>query len=137
LIKILFGRGSSGVALSTAFGHYLRYYVGCDFHWKNGGAYSFASFPTSTQDLPLPKPTERVVFLSKWRYYQNTCTASYSFAWRNWNEWEADIDWMALNGFNLILAFAGQEIVWQALWRSYGVSDSGLQQYFSGKSFHS
>jgi alpha-N-acetylglucosaminidase len=44
---------------------------------------------------------------------------------------------MALNGFNLILAFAGQEIVWQALWRSYGVSDSGLQQYFSGKSFHS
>lgn len=128
-------RGSSGVALSTAFGHYLRYYTNSDFHWEDGGGYSFLSFPSSLEAMPIPSEKERTVFLSKWRYYQNTCTASYSFAWKNWNQWEADIDWMALNGFNLPLAFTGQEIVWQKLWRQYGVSDAGLQQYFTGPAF--
>jgi alpha-N-acetylglucosaminidase len=42
---------------------------------------------------------------------------------------------MALNGFNLPLAFTGQEIVWQQLWKDYGVSDSGLQEYFTGPAF--
>ena len=126
-------RGSSGIALSTAFGHYLRYYTNSDFHWEKGGSYSFEAFPKSSDGLPIPASKERVVFLSKWRYYQNTCTASYSFAWRTWQSWEMEIDWMAMNGFNLPLAFTGQEIVWQKLWRFYGVSDQGLQAYFSGK----
>jgi hypothetical protein len=77
-------RGSSGVALSTAFGHYLRYHTNSDFHWEDGGGYSFSSFPSSSAGLPVPGEKERVVFLSKWRYYQNTCTASYSFAWKTW-----------------------------------------------------
>ena len=128
-------RGSSGVALSTAVGYYFRYYTNSDFHWEDGGGYSFKSFPSSADQLPIPEAKERIVFLSKWRYYQNTCTASYSFAWKTWEQWEADIDWMALNGFNLPLAFTGQEIVWQKLWRQYGVSDEGLQQYFTGPAF--
>jgi alpha-N-acetylglucosaminidase len=128
-------RGSSGVALSTAVGHYLRYYTFVDFHWEDGGGYSFSSFPSSLSSLPIPSKKERVVFLSKYRYYQNTCTASYSFAWKTWNQYEADIDWMAMNGFNLPLAFTGQEIIWQLLWKQYGVSDEGLQEYFSGPAF--
>lgn len=128
-------RGSSGVALSTAFGYYLRYYTNCDFHWENGGGYSFGSFPSTPEALPIPTAKERIVFLSKWRYYQNTCTASYSFVWKDWEQWEADIDWMAMNGFNLPLAFTGQELVWQKLWRQYGVSEAGLDQYFTGPAF--
>lgn len=113
----------------------MKYYTNCDMHWENGGNFSFQSFPKSVDMMPLPKATERVVFLSKYRYYQNTCTASYSFAWKTWAQWEHDIDWAAMNGYNLPLAFTGQEIVWQALWRSYGVSDTGLEQYFSGPAF--
>lgn len=85
--------------------------------------------------MPIPTTKERVVALSKLRYYQNTCTASYSFAWKNWQVWEQEIDWMAMNGYNLPLAFTGQEIVWQQLWESYGVSASGLQEYFTGPAF--
>ncbi|RYH29449.1 alpha-N-acetylglucosaminidase [archaeon] len=128
-------RGSSGVALSTAFGHYLRYYLNCDFHWEDGGDYSFASFPKSASELPILTEKVRVTFLSKWRYYQNTCTASYSFVWKTWSQHEREIDWAAMNGFNLPLAFVGQEIVWQKLWKSYGVSDEGLAAYFSGPAF--
>ena len=128
-------RGSSGVALSAAFGYYVRYFLNCDFHWQNGGDYSFENFPTSLSEIPIPKGVTRVPFIAKYRYYQNTCTASYSFAWRDWTSWEQEIDWMAMSGINLPLAFTGQEIVWAKLWKSYGVSQSGVDSFFTGPAF--
>jgi len=38
---------------------------------------------------------------------------SYSFAWWNWTQWEQAIDWMAMNGINLPLAFTAGEAIWQ------------------------
>lgn len=52
-------------------------------------------------------------FAFRFRYYQNVCTVSYSFAFWDWKRWEREIDWMALNGFNLPLAFTGQEAIFQ------------------------
>lgn len=49
----------------------------------------------------------------RYRYYQNVCTHSYSFVWWDWARWEQEIDWMALNGINLALAWNGQEAIWQ------------------------
>lgn len=49
----------------------------------------------------------------RYRYYQNVCTQSYSFVWWDWARWEQEIDWMALNGINLALAWSGQEAIWQ------------------------
>jgi hypothetical protein len=85
--------------------------------------------------MPIPATKERITFLSHYRYYQNTCTASYSYVWKTWKQWEEDIDWMVMSGINLPLAFTGQEIVWKKLWESYGVSEQGLQQYFTGPAF--
>ncbi|PWA34096.1 alpha-N-acetylglucosaminidase [Artemisia annua] len=31
----------------------------------------------------------------------------------DWERWEKEIDWMALQGINLPLAFTGQESIWQ------------------------
>lgn len=53
------------------------------------------------------------MFISRFRYYQNVCTFSYSSVWWDWPRWEREIDWMALNGINLPLAFTGQEALWQ------------------------
>lgn len=128
-------RGSSGVALSAAFGHYLRYIVKSDFHWEYAGNYSFGTFPVDLSEMPIPSTLIRITFLGKYRYYQNTCTASYSFAWRDWTAWEQEIDWMAMSGINLPLAFTGQEIVWQKLWQSYGVSQAGIDAFFTGPAF--
>jgi hypothetical protein len=44
------------------------------------------------------------------RYYQNVCTVSYSMAWWDWARWERELDWMALNGINLALAFTGKAL---------------------------
>lgn len=129
-------RGSSGPALSAAVGHYFKYYLKCDIYWENGGGYQLETFPKASVDFPIPVDKERIVFMSKERYYQNTCTASYTFAWRDWTSYEQEIDWMAFNGINLPLAFTGQEFVWAALYRGqYGVSEKGLAEFFSGPAF--
>ena len=36
-------------------------------------------------------------------------TASYSSAFWDWRRWEREIDWMALHGVNLPLAFTGAQ----------------------------
>lgn len=56
---------------------------------------------------------KQTVFILRFRYYQNVCTVSYSSVWWDWPRWEREIDWMALNGINLPLAFTGQEALWQ------------------------
>ena len=40
-----------------------------------------------------------------------------SFAWWDWKRWEKEIDWMALQGINLPLAFTGQEAIWQKVFQ--------------------
>jgi hypothetical protein len=37
--------------------------------------------------------------------------------WWDWRRWEKEIDWMALQGINLPLAFTGQEAVWQKVFK--------------------
>jgi len=51
----------------------------------------------------------------------------------NWTRWEKEIDWMALNGVNLPLAFTGQEYVWQQVFRGFNLTDEEISQYFSGR----
>ena len=55
------------------------------------------------------------------RYHQNVCTPGYTFAFWQWPQWEAHIDWMALNGVNLPLAFTAQEAVWNTVYRKVGL----------------
>ena len=45
--------------------------------------------------------------------FQNVCVYSYTFAFWQWPDWERHIDWMALNGINLPLAFTAQEEIWR------------------------
>ncbi|KAK0140579.1 Alpha-N-acetylglucosaminidase [Merluccius polli] len=69
------------------------------------------------------------------RYYQNVCTVSYSSVWWDWARWEREIDWMALNGINLPLAFTGQEALWQEVYRALGLNQTEIEEFFSGPAF--
>ena len=129
-------RGSSGPALTAGVGAFFKNHLKCDVYWENGGGYSFGNFPANTDDIPIPQTFERHVFMSHKRYYQNTCTASYTFVWRSEQSYLQEIDWMAFNGINLPLAFTGQEFVWFRLYHDvYGVSLEGMDKFFSGPAF--
>lgn len=49
--------------------------------------------------------------------YQKFKFSTDSFVWWDWERWEKEIDWMALQGVNLPLAFTGQETIWQKVFK--------------------
>lgn len=71
----------------------------------------------------------------RFRYYQNVCTTSYSFVWWNWEQWSKHIDWMAMNSFNLVLAFNGQEAIWERVYKKLNMTQQEIDEHFSGPAF--
>ena len=55
--------------------------------------------------------------------------------WWPWERWERELDWMALNGINLALAFAGQELAAQHAFARFGLSEQDMASFFSGPAF--
>lgn len=120
-------RGSSPIALTRGAYAYL----------KDTGVASL-SWEGARVDLPSrlpPLETGRITTPFQHRAYMNTCTFGYTTPWWTWARWEREIDWMALHGIDMPLAMEGQEFVWRALWREYGVTDAELGAYFSGPAF--
>lgn len=72
----------------------------------------------------------------RFRYYQNVCTSSYTYVWWTWEDWSRHIDWMALNGINLPLAFTGQEAIWDRVYRQVlNITDAEINEHFTGPAF--
>lgn len=62
-------------------------------------------------------------------------TFSYTSAFWTWEEWEAQLDWMALRGVNLPLAWVGQEKILVEVFREIGLTDDEILTYLSGPAF--
>eukprot|EP00300_Choanocystis_sp_HF-7_P024069 c25466_g1_i1.p1 GENE.c25466_g1_i1~~c25466_g1_i1.p1 ORF type:complete len:842 (-),score=191.56 c25466_g1_i1:50-2575(-) len=128
--------GNSGVALATGVMYYLRNYANLSISWgyetEDGWSCDNLNFPKL---FPEPTQTEMVVSPYLYRYYENVCTVSYSMAWWDWRRWEREIDWMALSGINLPLAFGGQEWIWTKVYKTLGLTDDELNQFYSGPAF--
>ncbi|XP_022102905.1 alpha-N-acetylglucosaminidase-like [Acanthaster planci] len=120
--------GTTGVAAAWGFHHYLKHYCGCHISWAGNQL----NIPST---LPTVKPALKITSPNRFRYYQNVCTVSYSFAWWNWTRWEREIDWMAMNGINLPLAFNAQEAIWQKVYLNMGFTQKDLDTHFGGPAF--
>jgi alpha-N-acetylglucosaminidase len=118
-------RGNSALSLSFGLNWYLKY-----------TCHGSVSLNGNQLDLPntLP-PVVKTVRLSAWakyRYINNYCTFGYSTPWWDWAQWETFIDWMALNGINAPLAVTGQEAVWQAVGRRFGMTEAEIDAFLPG-----
>lgn len=121
-------RGSSGVALCSGYHHYLREFCGLHLSW--GG--NRLDLP---KKLPLPSKKTRVATPYKYRYNFNYCTFSYSMAFWDWERWQREIDWMALQGINMPLALTGQESVWFKVYKQLGLNDEQILSFLSGPAY--
>ncbi len=54
-------------------------------------------------------------------------------AFWDWEQWERMIDWMAMNGINMPLAPMGQEIIWQRVYKKYGLTEKDLEDFTNYK----
>ncbi|XP_076077103.1 alpha-N-acetylglucosaminidase-like isoform X5 [Mytilus galloprovincialis] len=121
--------GSTGVAVAMGLYYYLTNYCNCQITWAG----QQLDIP---KELPkLPKAGVTVSANDRFRYYQNVCTVSYSFVWYKWEDWEKQLDWMALHGLNLPLAFTGQEAIFQRVYMKMGMTMKDMQTHFGGPAF--
>ena len=122
-------KGNSGVCLATGINHYLKQY--CNVHISQVG----------TQN----RMPEKVVFLEKTifretkakvRYAYNYCTFSYSMAFFGEKEWRKELDWLALNGVNLILDITAQEEVFRRFLLKIGYSHEEIKKFIAGPAYY-
>ncbi|XP_062571445.1 alpha-N-acetylglucosaminidase-like isoform X1 [Saccostrea cucullata] len=121
--------GTTGVASAMGLYYYLTNYCNCQITW--GGRQ--LAIPS-----PLPKVNGGSVNITtndKFRFFQNVCTVSYSSVWFQWKEWESYIDWMAMRGINMALAFTGQEAIFQRVYMGLGFTMEDMQNHFGGPAF--
>ncbi|KAF7139261.1 hypothetical protein RHSIM_Rhsim07G0058300 [Rhododendron simsii] len=127
--------GDTAVEIASGLHWYLKYW--CDAHvsWDKTGGIQIASIPKPGF---LPLVSDDGVMIQRpvpWNYYQNVVTSSYSYVWWDWERWEKEIDWMALQGINLPLAFTGQETIWQRVFSDFNITIQDLNDFFGGPAF--
>ncbi|KAK4285477.1 hypothetical protein QN277_002171 [Acacia crassicarpa] len=128
-------RGTTAVEIASGLHWYLKYWCGAHVSWDKTGGIRTASIP-KPGSLPLLKDEGLMIKRPvPWNYYQNVVTSSYSYVWWDWERWEKEIDWMALQGVNLPLAFTGQEAIWQKTFKDFNVSSEDLNNFFGGPAF--
>ena len=71
----------------------------------------------------------------KYRVYMNYCTLDYSMCWWDFDRWEKEIDFMAMNGINMPLAVVGTEAVWYETLQEFGFTKEEGLQTISGPAF--
>lgn len=118
-------RGNNPVAMATAFNQYLKYTCNAHVSWMG----DHMDLP---RKLPLPEKTTRNTINGKYRVYFNYCTLSYSAAWWDWERWQREIDYMAMNSINTPLSVIGLEAVWYNTLLRFKFTDEEARSFLAG-----
>ncbi|MDP4238716.1 MAG: alpha-N-acetylglucosaminidase [Bacteroidota bacterium] len=118
-------RGNNGISIATAFNWYLKEVAHLSYDWQADKPLKMAKV------MPLPTTKIHRSCGAKERFFNNTCTFGYTFAYWDWDRWQRFIDWLAMNGINRPLMLSGQEAVWLKVWESFGMTDTEVLTYFS------
>ena len=120
--------GNNGIAMASGFNYYLKNFLYVDYNPL------FESQLKIESIVPVEKTISREAQFDL-RYALNFCTYSYTMAFWNWDEYEAFLDWGAMNGVNLMLDIVGQEEVIRQTLREYNYSDDEIKDYLAGPAY--
>lgn len=122
--------GNSGIALASGLRWYLVTYCNVDIYWF---------LEPKLNDVPTPLPTVNDTYYGSsivpWRYHFNTVTFSYTAPFWTWDEWQLQLDWMALRGINLPLAWVGFEKILIDVFLEAGFTSEEINSFLSGPAF--
>ncbi|PYH97884.1 putative alpha-N-acetylglucosaminidase [Aspergillus ellipticus CBS 707.79] len=122
--------GNSISGMSQGLHRYLSDIVHVDIYWYIGSRLHLA--PAVLPNISAPLTGSSLV---PYRYHFNTVTFSYTTAFWTWEEWEDQLDWMALRGINLPLAWVGVEKIIYEVFQDIGLDEADILSYLSGPAF--
>ena len=111
---------------------------GLDWYVKQYAHQSVSHFGNNVKNisrLPEIDHTIKKKSFAFYRYALNYCTINYSFSFYTWKDWEKELDWMALNGVNIMLAPVGTELVWYNTLLKLGYTDAEAKAFIPGPAF--
>ena len=117
-------RGNNAVSLASAFNWYLKYTCNAHVSW-------FGNQLNLPDILPQPADKQRIVIEPKYRVYLNYCTVSYTAAWWNWERWQKELDYMAMNGINMPLFSLGLYEIWYNTLMRFNFTDLEARTFLS------
>ncbi len=116
-------RGNNGVSVASALNAYLRDFCNAHVSWNCGDQL------TLPKTLPSVPEKIRVVTPYSSRFCYNYCTHGYTMAWWNWERWERELDFLAMQGINMALILQGQEQVWIDAMATMGYTESEIRAW--------
>ncbi|KAK7248220.1 alpha-N-acetylglucosaminidase [Aureococcus anophagefferens] len=128
-------RATSAVDAAYGAARYLRERCGMSFGWDRAGGDQVAIAQRLANGLPAWPPLKGPTTYRRLRdvsYGWNVCTASYTQAWWAWDDWSRHLDWLALNGVNLALAYTGQERLYADVYADLGVDYAAFANWSNG-----
>ncbi|MEU3019022.1 alpha-N-acetylglucosaminidase TIM-barrel domain-containing protein [Nocardiopsis sp. NPDC007018] len=118
---------TDALAASVGLHTYLREVCGTAVGWDTPRPLPVTEFP----DAP---PTRRTAETDQ-LYYLNFCTQGYTAAYWDWDDWEREIDWMALHGVTLPLTLLGHEAVLLDAYAALGLDESTVLRFLGGPGY--
>ena len=118
------------VLSSLCSNRYVTEYGGLDIWWTGS---RLANLPDHLPSIRNPIRGKAIV---PYRYHFNTVTFGYTTAFWSFNQWELLLDWLALRGVNLPLAWVGYERTLIDTFSDIGLSDPEIEAFLSGPAFH-
>ncbi len=122
--------GNTPSALAYGLRDYLSTYLNVDIYWFIGSTLDLAA-----GTLPPVESSYNGSSIVPWRYHFNTVTFSYTAAFWSWEDWELQLDWMALHGINLPLAWVGYEKILVDVLLEHNLTEAGIANFLSGPAF--
>ena len=120
---------NSGVGLASAFNCYLKDVCHC--HISRFGNQVKLSKTLPTVNGKIDRTTK-----FQHRYAYNYCTHSYSMAFWGEKEWQKEIDYLAMNGVNLVLDILGMEEVYRRFLTKLGYRHREIKNFLVGPAYY-
>lgn len=120
--------GNSYVNVASGLNWYLKYY--CHASFSQCG--NQTKMPEKLPEVKVPVRKETSLSHS---FYLNYCTFSYSMPFWSWEQWEEEIDRMALNGVTTPMAMVGVECVWRNTLRRLDFTESEISAFIPGPAY--
>lgn len=122
--------GNNGSSMARGLNQYLHDYCNA----------SISMCGSNMNHLPtlLPRMQNKVSVSSPYdyRYYLNYCTYSYTMGFWGWDEWETELDRMALRGINMPLAaVVGEYAVWYNTLKRLNYTDEEIYEFLPGPGY--
>lgn len=126
--------GSTRSALATGLYDYIQDNGHAAVSWTDSTLKSLDKLPSLCDENGECESVKGSAVVP-YRYLFNTVTFGYTTAYYTWEDWEHLLDWAALHGVNVPLAWTGYEQLLIEVLRDFGFTNEQLEGFFSGHAF--